>query len=1071
MSAQVLVGLLMVSLVSAISMGAQTSPTGARLVSLGERIACQTAIEEVYWRHRSAATEDVSKPSFAEAVPQEVIRRNAEDAVLKSLALQRFWGVSITGEQLQAELDRIAVHSKAPDVLRELLAAVGNDPRLAAECLARPLLTDRLLQGYYARDERFHGETKARAVAELTSHSMPPSMRGSSGHYREMEWQRGGVPSQARPGSAVILLQSEAFDEKVKGLRKSLADASGPLPVGKFSALREDDGGFYAVSILKQDNQSLKLATVQWQKVPFDSWWQSTRSQLPMALNAPAFEYQLPNVASGNCRDDSWKPTLQSLDPRYWHTAVWTGTEMIIFGGMSSVGTEYNDGSRYNPATDTWTPITKKGGPSVRTMHVAVWSGSEMVVFGGTGDATGGRYNPVTDTWLPTSTLGAPSGPFDASVVWTGKEMIVWGGMMPGMTNTGARYNPKSDVWKAMPVPALAPRADHVAVWTGTEMVVWGGYNGFIGQMYNDGARYNPKSNTWRQVNSAVAPNARYFHTAVWSGKEMIVWGGVNYPSYDLSGGRYNPATDTWTPTSLANPPSLRWLHSAVWTGKEMIIQGGTPTNPTGARYNPATDVWNSTNPLNGPTNGQGGSVVWTGKEMILWGGLDDNGLFHSEGARYNPTSDSWLRTTTMNIPAARGLHSAVWTGSEMIVWGGFTGEFPNTGGRYDPATDSWKKTTTLGAPRGRENAAAVWTGTEAIFWGGDPDETTGTGGRYNPVTDSWTLTSRANAPIQRYGHTGVWTGQEMIIFAGMIIDDAGYRYNPFTDSWKTTTTVNSPGGRYLHTAVWTGKEMIVWGGWIFGFDPPPTGGRYNTVTDTWTPTTVNGSPAQRGWPVTAWTGTEMIVWGGEDLNTGAVTNDGGRYNPTTDSWKKTNPLGAPSARVGQGVWTGTEMVLWGGDRDSSGGRYDPASDSWKKTTLASAPKVRGGGRWSTVWTGSQMIVWGGIIETQQGNLYCASGQPNVAPVAANDSYTALAGKQIIVGNLGGVLANDSDANTDFLTTMVVKKTAHGVLKVNSNGSFTYRSAKLFTGMDRFTYQAYDGLASSNVATVNITVR
>ena len=47
-------------------------------------------------------------------------------------------------EQLQAEMDRMAKHTKQPEVLRELFEALGNDPFVIAECLARPVLTERL---------------------------------------------------------------------------------------------------------------------------------------------------------------------------------------------------------------------------------------------------------------------------------------------------------------------------------------------------------------------------------------------------------------------------------------------------------------------------------------------------------------------------------------------------------------------------------------------------------------------------------------------------------------------------------------------------------------------------------------------------------------------------------------------------------------------------------------------------------------------------------------------------------------------------------------------------------------
>jgi hypothetical protein len=69
-------------------------------------------------------------------------------------------------------------------------------------------------------------------------------------------------------------------------------------------------------------------------------------------------------------------------------------------------------------------------------------------------------------------------------------------------------------------------RDDHTAVWTGSEMIVWGGSND--SSYFNDGARYNPSANTWTAVTITGASVARNSHTAVWTGSEMIVWGGYN---------------------------------------------------------------------------------------------------------------------------------------------------------------------------------------------------------------------------------------------------------------------------------------------------------------------------------------------------------------------------------------------------------------------------------------------------------------------------------------------------------------------------------------------------------------
>jgi VCBS repeat-containing protein len=68
------------------------------------------------------------------------------------------------------------------------------------------------------------------------------------------------------------------------------------------------------------------------------------------------------------------------------------------------------------------------------------------------------------------------------------------------------------------------------------------------------------------------------------------------------------------------------------------------------------------------------------------------------------------------------------------------------------------------------------------------------------------------------------------------------------------------------------------------------------------------------------------------------------------------------------------------------------------------------------------------------------------------------------------VLGNDSDANGDKLTARLVSKPAHGTLILKLDGGFVYTPAAGFVGTDTFTYQANDGAANSNVATVTFTI-
>jgi hypothetical protein len=70
-----------------------------------------------------------------------------------SQALENYWHRPITADQLQAEMERMASHTKQPEVRQELFDALGNDPFVIAECLARQILTERLIADVSAQDK------------------------------------------------------------------------------------------------------------------------------------------------------------------------------------------------------------------------------------------------------------------------------------------------------------------------------------------------------------------------------------------------------------------------------------------------------------------------------------------------------------------------------------------------------------------------------------------------------------------------------------------------------------------------------------------------------------------------------------------------------------------------------------------------------------------------------------------------------------------------------------------------------------------------------------------------------
>jgi N-acetylneuraminic acid mutarotase len=327
---------------------------------------------------------------------------------------------------------------------------------------------------------------------------------------------------------------------------------------------------------------------------------------------------------------------------------------------------------------------------------------------------------------------------------------------------------------------------------------------------------------TWTPTSTINAPAPRVAATAVWTGSEMIVWGGYN-GSYLNSGGRYNPATDTWQSVSQVNAPSGRTAHVAVWTGTEMIVWGGYPSTTTGGRYNPVTDTWA---PLTAGTYWHS-SVVWTGSEMIVWGGEP----YTNAGTVYNPGLDTRQSTTPIGAPGARSEHSAVWTGSRMIIWGGEVSDNAlNTGGSYDPATDSWSSVSTTSAPYSYQHAAQ-WTGSEMLVWGGTTGaDNDNAGYRYDPVINSWDAFPTLDALVPREWPLSAWTGQHLIVWGGLsgssVINSGGI-YDPVSDSWSLMSYAGVPTGRYLGVAVWTGSEFLVWGGQDDSGANTNSGGRF----------------------------------------------------------------------------------------------------------------------------------------------------------------------------------------------------------------------------------------------------
>ena len=340
-------------------------------------------------------------------------------------------------------------------------------------------------------------------------------------------------------------------------------------------------------------------------------------------------------------------------------TAVWTGSKMIVWGGVSA-GNELNAGTAYDPVSDTWTPISTSGAPSPRYLHGSVWTGSRMVIWGGRNSSgeryfDGKLYDPATNTWDSNAmsiTSGVPEGRSAPSVAMVGSQMIVWGGIAgqgptAGLTDTGSVYNFSSKTWTPMTTTnAPSVRNRHSYAYVGSDkFMVWGGLNGSNGAPTNTGAVYDISANSWTTTSTGTnSPSARSYTSLVWTGTEAIVWGGLNdsaQTDYN-NGAKYSVAGNSWS--TMATPAiGTAFGHSAVWTGTKMIVWGGYHANgfrATGGEYTVAGNTWRSTNPSGAPSARARHHAVWTGSVMVIWGGLSSNGssgVVFQDGRRYTP--------------------------------------------------------------------------------------------------------------------------------------------------------------------------------------------------------------------------------------------------------------------------------------------------------------------------------------------------------------------------------------------------------------------------------------------------
>jgi hypothetical protein len=323
------------------------------------------------------------------------------------------------------------------------------------------------------------------------------------------------------------------------------------------------------------------------------------------------------------------------------HTAVWTGTSMIVFGGSSNTGTYYADAAAFTPGVGaspgTW--ATLPAPPLKARGHaIGIWTGTVMVIWGGadasTGYNDGAIYDPSSSSTPWRTIPAAPIAGREAYGVWSPatNELIVWGG-------EGANSTPifaDGAAYKLGPTPGWRTLATKPPLRTlfgvtrlNTQMVVFGGASASNTASYNDAYAYDPVANAWATLTSPPGLDVRSYVTGVTTGASATFWGGWGADGAERSNGASWDG-NKWTP--IAAPPTTvtakqgRDSYGAWYAAGKLWAFGGFDGSTAigdGIAYDFATSTW-SAMPSGGPSARFDPSVVYTGADAIVWGGRSD---------------------------------------------------------------------------------------------------------------------------------------------------------------------------------------------------------------------------------------------------------------------------------------------------------------------------------------------------------------------------------------------------------------------------------------------------------------
>ena len=324
--------------------------------------------------------------------------------------------------------------------------------------------------------------------------------------------------------------------------------------------------------------------------------------------------------------------------------SVWTGSELLIWGGQT------NFGIGYNPETGARRELAESP-RHVEYGTASAWTDDELIVYWGNQSPSMSVYDWRTDMWRLLADASIAS-QYSVDMVWNGSEVLLV------TEDRIAVYRPEADAWGPATRPPTSLGRSREVAWTGVELVVWPTESS---RTMKRGLAYNPIEENWRTLPDPPAWPA--MPDVVWTGEELIVWGGLpGAANVDYSeravGSAYDPSTNAWTamPELLPEPESCECnlgSQTLTWTGAQLIVSTGHLGTGIGTAeslllsYQPRTETWE----LLGisPVSGYNTPGMVAGDRLILF---DVDGLFISE-PQWGPLDSSEPQSESFEVASA----------------------------------------------------------------------------------------------------------------------------------------------------------------------------------------------------------------------------------------------------------------------------------------------------------------------------------------------------------------------------------------------------------------------------------